>query len=137
MDSSHRPTQTLPTGVPNAPPAEVFVGRWRRDWVVLVRQLFLPIILTVIGFLAFLIVNTALTANSPLGVPDALSVGVNAVLLLIPFVSVLWALYIFWESWSTWIELTNQRLIVAKVPRCGTKPGAKCRWTKYRMSSLN
>ncbi len=112
MSQSPHPTQTLPSGVPNAPPAEVFVGRWRLDWLILVRRLVLPIILTVIGFLAFLIVNTALVGNLTPGVPDALSVGINVLLLFIPVVGLLWALYVFWEWRSTWIELTNQRLIV-------------------------
>ncbi len=65
-----------------------------------------------IGFFAFLIVNTALASSVTPSVPDFVSVVIIVLLLLIPLVSLLWALYVFWEWWSTWIELTSQKLIV-------------------------
>jgi membrane protein YdbS with pleckstrin-like domain len=112
MDASLQPTRPLQIRPQSAPPAEVLVGRWRRHWLVLARHLLFPIMLTLLGVVAFLIVNTALASSLTPAVPDFVSVVIIALLLFIPLVSVLWALYIFWEWQSTWIELTNQRLIV-------------------------
>ena len=85
---------------------------WRRHhWTVLVRLVALPLIVTLISFVLFLILTGGTLANASGSEEDA-GLLVVGLLLVIPLLGLLWTLYSVWDWASDWFILTDRRIIV-------------------------
>ncbi len=92
--------------------ADERVVAWRRHhWIVLVRLVALPLIVTLISVIAFLLLYGNLAANvSP--VDQGMLTVLTGLLLVVPLLCVLWTLYSVWDWASDWFIITDRRIIV-------------------------
>lgn len=99
-----RDSRGLPTGET--------VLTWRRHhWTVLIRLIVLPLIVTLISFIAFLVL-TGGALTSLQGDNGVVGLVLGALFLIIPILGVLWTLYSVWDWSSDWFILTDRRIIV-------------------------
>jgi hypothetical protein len=99
-----RDSRGLPTGET--------VLTWRRHhWIVLLRLIALPLIVTLISFVAFLILTGGALANTTADT-GGLGLVLGGLLLVIPIFGLLWTLYSVWDWASDWFILTDRRIIV-------------------------